>query len=146
MIVRLLPWSVGQAPDRGGFEPLSLYVEEVYASVLGPTATLLLRRMARRMASQRVCHLTIDEDEAKALGVGVPVLWRAIERLEHHGAVEWVDRDTLAPALRVRSSLPPLAGHRLEKLPTLTRTLHDVLVDESVSDRAFAALGPNGVA
>jgi hypothetical protein len=142
MIVRLRPWD---EPTRGGFEPLSLYVEEVYASVLGPTATLLLRRMARRLAAMSVCFLDLDE-EAKVLGVGGTVLWRAIDRLEHHGAVAWIDRDTLHPALRVRSSLPPLAGHRLDKLPKFARAFHDALVDAFMADRAFAALGPNGVA
>ena len=42
--VRVLPWD-DPVVDRRGHDPRSVYVEQFWLSVLGPTATWLLRRL-----------------------------------------------------------------------------------------------------
>ena len=49
--VRVAPWD-DPVVDRRGHDPRSAYVEQFWLSVLGPTATWLLRRLVVRLRSR----------------------------------------------------------------------------------------------
>ena len=119
-----------QEPDLPlSFEPGSDYVEYCWLPVLGPTATLLLRRLGG-VASARPTGAEVDAlDLSLCLGLGRQLhhgghLARAIERLEHFGFLQPVpDGETWL----VRTAVPPLSGTRLSRLSLTARGVHNHL-------------------
>lgn len=110
-----------------------VYFEIVYAPLIGPTALLVARAMARHLrvagGSTTVCPVTL------ALEVGIRAsrtdplgkkshLVHAIDRLAHDRIVVRHGDRTLG----LRLKIPPLSGRALDKLPAPTRSAHDALV------------------
>lgn len=105
------------------------YFEVVYTPLLGPTAVLLARAMARHMAAANG-PTTVDPVEL-ALEVGIRAsssdplgrnshLVHAIDRLAHdHVVVRQGDR-----VLGVRIAVPPAGSGTLRKLPQSAREAH----------------------
>lgn len=124
------------------------YFETVYAPLLGPTAVLLARAMARRLnAAGRptaVCPIEL------ALEVGIRAsstdplgktshLVRAISRLTHNHIVARIGDGVLG----VRVAVPPLSAEALRRLPLVTVNAHQrFLADLTVSGRPTAGM-PN---
>lgn len=84
-------------------------IELNWLPTIGPTATVLLRRLGSELASNPTLKL-VCADWATALGVGHKggyhsPFWRAIRRLERFGIVHMID-DTLL----VKGSLPLTPG------------------------------------
>ncbi len=68
--VRITPW-VDPVVDRRGHDPRSAYVEQFWLSVLGPTATWLLRRLVAGFDHQPDGYDLDVGDTARGLGLSV---------------------------------------------------------------------------
>ena len=111
--LRAVPWH-DAVVERLGFPPSHPYVEYCWAPILGPSATLMWRRLAGAVAAE---PQGIEVD-LRRLGadLGIPSAggrWRraeaALERLCRYGLARWHGPDTLA----LRTSVPPLSSRRL---------------------------------
>lgn len=110
--------------DQLGHDPLSDYVEIFWVSVLGPTATLLVRRLAKQLAANPGGYTINCADWAKELGIGDKggknsPFWRSVERACRFGAAQ-----RNGAILAVRPKLPPLTIRQLNRLPIHMRTIH----------------------
>lgn len=110
--------------DVHGFPVEGEYVEHFWVSTLGPTATLLLRRLAA-IVTTHPSGATVDLPE---LAGGLGLVWvpgrpcpmrRAVERLVMFGAAA-----VRTERLVVRRSLPPLTARQIERLPAGLRAVH----------------------
>lgn len=111
--------------DDIGVDPRSLYVEKFWLSVLGPSATWLLRRLADRFdVDPEGFDLDLDET-ARSLGVGgsasrhAPVQ-RAVERCLRYGMARREGEGVLA----VRRCVPPVPRRQLLRLSTALQEQH----------------------
>ena len=105
------------------------YFEIVYAPLVGPTAVLLARALARHLDAAggpvTVCPLELAmEIGIRASGVE-PLgkrsnLVHAIDRLAHDHVVARLGDRTLG----VRVAIPPLSSRALEKVPETARSAH----------------------
>lgn len=123
--IAIAPWP-DPVVERVGHDIKSDYVERFWLSVLGPSTTLLLRRLVDELEAQPE-GFTLDLAEtAQALGVGMrggrtsPFL-RAVDRSCRFGATRLVGRQTLA----VRRKLAPLNHSQVGRLPEALRTQHE---------------------
>lgn len=131
--LRMLP-----ASSEPAFPLAHDYFEIVYTPLVGPTAVLLARAMARHIDAAggptTVCPAEL------ALEVGIRAsstdplgkkshLVHAIDRLVHNHIVARLgDR-----VLGVREAIPPVSDRTAEKLPGVVRDLHRDLVERSSS-------------
>ena len=112
--------------DEVGHDPRSPYVERFWLSVLGPSATWLLRRLAAGLETAPAGFDLDLAEVASELGLGhrsgpqAPFL-RTIERCCRFGAAALVDESTL----RVRRKLPPLSRVQVERLAPHLRASHE---------------------
>ncbi len=108
-----------------GHDPRSDYVETFWLPILGPSATLLVRRIA--LGLER-CPDGFDIDThhwAEELGLGSrggkhSPLWRSIDRLCRFGLAR-----RNGPRLVVHRQVPPLTLRQVERLPAHLRRRHD---------------------
>jgi hypothetical protein len=118
--IRVLPWP-DPVIDVLGYDPRSWYVERFWLSVLGPTSTWLLRRIAAGFdASPDGFDLDVDE-AARALGLG--------GRRSRHSPFQRAVRRCVTfevatpgpgPSLGVRRRIPPQPRrHLLRRSPSL---------------------------
>lgn len=136
LVVR--PWP-DPVIDEVGHDPRSPYVERFWLSVLGPTATWLLRRLVAGLEAapggfeldlaRTACELGLGRHS----GLHSPFL-RSIERCCRFGACEHVDDTTL----RVRRKLPPLTRVQVERLPDLLRAEHERWLSERLPGTAIS--------
>lgn len=118
------------AASEAAFPLAHSYFEIVYAPLLGPTAVLLARAMARHLDAAAgpttVCPVEL------ALEVGIRAsstdplgkkshLVHAIDRLTHDRIVSRLGHRVLG----VRTAVPPLSVRALEKLPPPAREAHE---------------------
>ncbi|MGK2946956.1 MAG: hypothetical protein ACSLFP_00140 [Acidimicrobiales bacterium] len=113
--------------DAVGHDLRSAYVEQFWLGILGPTSTLLLRRLATGLdASPDGFELDLPATAAE-LGIGhrsgrhAPFL-RSIERCCRFGATRVVGDDLL----QVRRKLPPLSRLQVARLPRGLQEAHQV--------------------
>lgn len=109
------------------------YFEVVYAPLIGPTAVLLARAMARHLQTAggptTVCPVELAMEVGIRASNTDPLgkkshLVHAIDRLAHNHVVARLgDR-----ILGVRQAIPPLSPPTLAKLPTPVRMAHERLV------------------
>jgi hypothetical protein len=114
--------------SAGPAERLSLtdpYVEEVWSEFLGPTATMLARRLGRAI-EQRPGGMIMDvRDLASSVGVAPSVALRALERLHRF---EVVHTDLERGIVGVSGYAPPVGNERLFRLSETGRVAHDRFV------------------
>lgn len=122
-VLTVVPWP-DPVIDALGFDPRSAYTEEFWLCLLGPTSTLLLRRLASRLdESPEGFELDIAAAAAQ-LGVGnrsgtqSPFV-RSLLRCTKFGLVAF-DGETL----RVRRRVPPLTRAQLQRVPEVVRRAH----------------------
>lgn len=128
--LNVVPISAG-ADDR--WRLTDPYVEEVWSEILGPTATLLARRLGRLIES-RPGGVELDVGEVgESLGVGRGVAIRAFERLHRF---EVVHSDLDRGLVGVSGYAPSVGDGRLLRLSEAGRTAHDRLTAASVAERA----------
>ncbi len=123
--LRVIPWR-DQLVDALGVDPRSLYVEQFWLPVIGPTCTWLLRHLAARLEREEA-GLRIDlDDAARALGLAVrqgrhSPFGRAMSRCIVFDLARWQGPQTLA----VRRKLPPLSRRYLLRLPSRLQDAHE---------------------
>lgn len=122
--LRVRPWPDALI-DAVGHDLRSAYVERFWLGILGPTSTLLLRRLADGLErSPEGFELDLPATAAE-LGIGHrpgrhgPFL-RSIERCARFGALRLVADDLL----QVRRRLPPLSRLQVARLPTALQQAH----------------------
>ncbi len=109
-----------------GHPPRGEYVERFWLGVIGPSAVVLLRRLARGLEEFPDGFSIALPDTARAIGLGggtgrsSPVN-RTIDRCCTFGLMRRLDDGSLA----VRTHLPFLTRRQLARLPLAVQTSHD---------------------
>lgn len=112
--------------DATGFEPRSWYVEQFWLSVIGPTSTWLVRRLAAGLDARPGGFELPLIEAARALGVGTrngnhSPLRRAMARCVRFELASTPAGGVLA----VRRRIPPLARRHVLRLPPSLREKHE---------------------
>lgn len=115
--------------DRVGHDPRSTYVERFWLSVLGPSTTWLLRRVATGLEAEPAGFELPLAETARALGLGgegrnSPFV-RALARCCQFD----VAQPAGAGVLNVRRRLPPLNRRQLVRLPEALQQEHERWVE-----------------
>lgn len=124
---------------RTGFDLNDPYVEHCWGSLIGPSATLLLRRMPTLWIEREPATIAHGE-LSRTLGLGGGSgansrLLRSINRVVRYGLATW-DRE--GTGLDVYLQVPELRARQLEGLPEWTRRAHFRLLDahlQSITER-----------
>lgn len=111
--------------DALGFDPRSTYVETFWLSLLGPTSTWLLRRLAGEFDTQPEGFSLDAADVARSIGIGNKggrsgPFHRSIERCVRFGLARHDDHGILA----VRTRVPPLSRNQVHRLPRHLQGAH----------------------
>ncbi len=116
------------APDHGclpDFPGDSLYVEEVYAGVIGPTALVAYRRLLRVLAESKQPVLVEVAEFAATLGVKRDIVLRSLERLVRF---RFAHLDTVGAAqpsqLVIHTRIPIVSPYHFEHLSASARADH----------------------
>jgi hypothetical protein len=123
---------------RVGFALNDPYVEPVRASVVGPSALLVLLRVSVLWRERESAVVDLRE-LGQSLGLGRSLAhsgltWRTIERLVGFGIAHWL----LSDELGVRTQVAPLSGRQLARVPEWTRQVHDRLLGTHLDRLALA--------
>src|SRR3954471_16934991 len=123
-MLSIRPWP-DAVIDTVGHDPRSFYVEEFWLSILGPSTTWLLRRVANGLEANPSGYSMPLADTARALGLGMKggrhsPFMRALGRVCQFDLGQLQDEGTLA----VRRKLPPLNRRQVERLPDMLRAAH----------------------
>lgn len=113
-------------PDvaRAGFDLAHPYLEQCWTPVLGPTATLMLRRIPSLVwGDRRVAAVPVDE-LAATLGVNTSAVGQAVRRLEAEYFLNPVARNTF----EVYTTAGPLTADLLDRLPYPVHRSHKQLI------------------
>jgi hypothetical protein len=130
LIVR--PWP-DPVVDAVGMDPRSAYVERFWLSVLGPSTTLLLRRIAAGLEGSPAGFRLDLQSMAQELGVGhmggrhSPFV-RALGRVCQFD-LGYIDDEA---RLHVRRKLPPLSRRQVDKLPEHLKAQHARWIEEQL--------------
>lgn len=136
----VLPWFDPGLALRG-VDPRSEYVERYWTGVIGPSAVLLLRRLARGLAEHPAGYSLAPADTARAIGLSGgrgrnSAMARTIDRCRLFGLVRWPEPEQL----EVRTHLPLLTARQLRRLPLAVRASHEAwLAERRSSDTPPAA-------
>ncbi len=128
--------------QRAGFPLDHPYMDHCWAPVLGPTGTLLLRRLPWLWMEAAPVEMPLVE-LSRSLGLGAGTgrhspAWRTIERLVGFRFASWRGPGDLD----VYVAVPPLSPRQLDRLPAVTRRHHDQLLSRHVEELA-APMGPS---
>lgn len=110
--------------DALGHDPRAPYVEKFWLSILGPSALMLLRRLAAAL-EQEPGGFPLDPAEWSAeLGLGnkggpQAPFWRSLDRVCRFGTAE-----RNGELLAVRRRLAPLTHGQVKRLPTHLQPVH----------------------
>lgn len=120
---------------RFGFELDDPYVEDVWIATIGPTATLLLRRIPPLWRSSMPAEVDVaDLSASLGLGGGVggrnSTIWRTFDRLAGFGLATPVRDERVGVLARV----PPLSERQLGRVGEWTRRTHDRLLERHLDD------------
>lgn len=122
--LRIVPWP-DPVLDAVGFDARSAYVERFWLGILGPSALLLLRHLARRL-EEAPAGFELDVSlTARSLGLSARTgrnapLSRCLERCVRFGLLRPVGPETMA----VRRHLGPLSARHLQRLPLELQAHH----------------------
>ena len=111
--------------DNLGHDPRSTYVEQYWLSILGPSATLLLRRLANGLDAKPEGFELDPGRWALELGLGAKggrhgPFWRSVDRI-----CRFKTAQRNGETLTVRRRLPPLTARQVERLPEHLRRAHE---------------------
>jgi hypothetical protein len=137
--VTVSPWP-DPLLDKFGYEPRSPYVERFWLPIIGPSGTMLLRRLAGGFDT---CPHGYELDlthAAHALGMGRPdgpgAAWRrTVDRVASFGFIRFADAATLA----VRPRLPGLTERQLKRLTPALQADHDLWLAGQPADEVIGA-------
>ncbi|MET0144825.1 MAG: hypothetical protein ABW122_10770 [Ilumatobacteraceae bacterium] len=122
--VHVTPW-LDPLVDRRGHDPRSAYVEQFWLSVLGPTATWLLRRLVAGFDHHPDGYELDVPGTARSLGLSVTKgtaspFAKALQRCAMFGVVQ-----QLSETWVVRRRMPPVSQRHLLRLPTDLQHAHE---------------------
>lgn len=126
-VVVVKPWR-DPLVERCGFPVNSPYVEAAWLPILGPSATLALRRLGL-LVTARPDGVEVDlRDLAADLGIGKgtgrqSIIARTLRRLENFGMAQWRGRE-----LEVRTVVAPLSARHAERLSPGAAAVHRQMV------------------
>jgi hypothetical protein len=132
--IMVVPW-VDDVIDKVGFDPRSPYVERFWLSIIGPSTTWLMRRLAAGFdASPEGFDLPLGET-ARALGLGDrggrhSTLLRTVNRMIQFELAKVVGPDQVS----VRRRLPPLSRRHTVRLSPALQEAHDRWQADQLSD------------
>jgi hypothetical protein len=118
------------AGPRDRFRLTDPYVEEVWSEFLGPTATLLARRLGRTI-EVRPDGAELDiGDLAASVGVPPTVALRSLRRLHRF---EVVHSDLERGVVGVSGFAAPVSGKRVSRLSESGRSMHEQLMTDGIA-------------
>ncbi len=143
----VLPWVVETAPtDAVDHDPRSGYVETFWLPVLGPSTTLLVRRLAERFEASPDGFELDSAAMGVDLGLGSKVSGRS-------GIVRTIDRcvtfklaEFRGDVLHVRRRLPTLSMRQTRKLSPRLRALHGGWLEAAMPQQHAVVLRASHVA
>lgn len=143
----VLPWTVEAAPaDAVDHDPRSGYVETFWLPVLGPSTTLLVRRLAERFDASPTGFELDSAAMGVDLGLGSKVSGRS-------GIVRTLDRcvtfklaEFRGDILHVRRRLPTLSLRQTRKLSPRLRELHSGWIDAAMPQQHAVVLRASHIA
>jgi hypothetical protein len=112
----VLPWA-DPVVDPIGHDPRSRYVELFWLGILGPTATLLLRRLADGLDAYPDGFELDVPDLARGLGIKLHGQRRAAFVNALHRTVLFGMAQEHSHGLMVRRRIPPLSHRQVQQLP-----------------------------
>ena len=112
--------------EAEGWPILDPYIEIVYGSILGPTATQLVRMLDRMHRPTAKALVDIGEIAA-VLGVKPSVARSALGRLERFGVLR-----IAGTTIILRGHLSPIRGRGLDRLPMMARSYHEIAMRRRV--------------
>lgn len=117
------PWQ-DAVLDQLGHDARSLYVERYWLPILGPSATLLTRRLSMALEHDPEGFDLECGPWALELGIGMRggkngPFWRALDRCCRFGTAQ-----RTGSLLMVRTKLPPLTMHQVLRLPAHVQASH----------------------
>lgn len=122
--LRVLPW-IDPALDPVGHDVRSVYVERFWLSVLGPSASWILRRLAEGLERHPQGYNVDLPSMARSIGLGglpgrnAPFL-RGMSRTTTFGLARFTTETTL----EVRRRIPTLSPTQVNRLPRSLRAEH----------------------
>jgi len=129
--LHVVPWS-DPVVDQVGYDPRSMYVEQFWLGILGPSATWLLRHLVTRLDGDPAGFDLDLADCALSLGLGrrpgaTAAFPRTIARCCQFGTARFCGPTKLA----VRRMLPPLSRRQIARLPRRLQEDHVAWVDQA---------------
>lgn len=120
------PW-IDATVDQRGHDPRSLYVEQFWLGVLGPTSTWLLRRLVAGLDEHPSGYLADFDELAGGLGLSTvkgrtSPFGRALHRCVMFDAARPLRDGTVG--WEVRRRLPTVAQRHLRRLPVDVQRMH----------------------
>lgn len=106
-----------------GFDLQHPYIEQCWAQTVGPTATLLLRRLPDMWRFRQPASTTVGEI-ASTLGVTPSAMRHGLRQLEAHYFTNRLSRD----GHEVYATVAPLSADLLERAPITVRHSHSQLI------------------
>lgn len=128
--------------DQLGHDPRSPYVERFWLPVVGPSGTVLLRRLAAGFDDRPEGYELDLAEVARAVGMGRQDgpganFRRTVERVVSFGFARFDDPATMV----VRRRLPTLTRRQLQRLPRALRDDHEAWRAGQPADGARARVG-----
>lgn len=122
-VVRITPW-IDPVVDRRGHDPRSSYVEHFWLSVLGPSATWIMRRFVAGFDAQPDGYDLDVAETARALGLSVAKgaaspFARSVQRCVIFGLAA-----ARSDGWTVRRRMPPISQRHLLRLPDRLQRAH----------------------
>lgn len=134
------PWA-DPVIDAVGLDPRSPYVERFWLSTLGPSTTLLIRRIAAGFEASPEGFVLALSDTARELGIGgiggrsSPFV-RALSRLCQFDLAQ----PSGAGVLAVRRRVPPLNRRQIARLPDGLQAAHQRWQESELGEPTHAQL------
>jgi hypothetical protein len=155
LTIAVRPWS-DPLLDRFGHDARSPYVERFWLPILGPSGTLLLRRLAEGFDDRPDGYALDLTEVARALGMGrregpSASFRRTLDRVISFGFAQFIagaapERGAAGepgteppPTLAVRLRLPGLTQRQQQRLPRALRDDHDTWLDGQPTDEVIGA-------
>jgi hypothetical protein len=109
--------------EAHGYAPTSALIEHCWCPILGPTCTLLYRRLGTLAANRAETSVDLAEMSA-CLGLGEgtgrnSIIVRSLARLELFDVAHWVGH-----RYAVRTAMPALPQRLLRRLPPSAQAVH----------------------
>ena len=117
-----------------GFALTHPYVERCWGAIVGPSGTMLLRRLPQLWAEREPAVVEVEEF-ARTLGLSGQggersIFHRTLDRLTNLHLAVWTDTGA---AIGVYAKLPPIRWQRVARLPTATQRDHLRLLGDARS-------------